>query len=49
MPGPNSAPNPKYKRDTPQYVPEKLAARIEAYQQAAKIPGGHHKPGSQKK
>lgn len=50
MPGPNSTPNGT-KRDTEQYVPAKLAARIAQWQieQTGRAPKTkHHKPGSQK-
>lgn len=50
MPGPNSQPN-GVKRDTEQYVPPKLAARIDEWekQQAGKPSKSKlHKPGSQK-
>jgi hypothetical protein len=49
MPGPNSRPNPDYRRDTAQYVPPKLAARIHEFEQQPKAAAGYHKPGSQKK
>lgn len=49
MPGPNSTPNGTL-RNTQQYVPKKLAARIAAWEAEQGKPGKSqsHKPGSQK-